>query len=88
MSLLIDWVSGVDLQELADRHLGAVASDDYRYEQLAEFVASVFEHFLPWALGTLVDWVNTTRLRYSQRPSRSQMDSLQRFTMESARGTH
>ena len=58
MALLIDWVSGVDLQELADRHLGAVASDDYRYEQLAEFVASVFEHFLPWALGTLVDWVN------------------------------
>ena len=58
MALLIDWVSGVDLQELADRHLGAVGSDDYRYEQLAEFVASVFEHFLPWALGTLVDWVN------------------------------
>ena len=58
MALLIDWVSGVDLQELADRHLGAVGNDDYRYEQLAEFVASVFEHFLPWALGTLIDWVN------------------------------
>ena len=58
MALLIDWVSGIDLQELADRHLGAVKSEDYRYEQLAEFVASVFEHYLPWALGTLVDWVN------------------------------
>ena len=58
MSLLIDWVSGIDLQELADRHLGAVRSEDYRYEQLAEFVASVFEHYLPWALGTLIDWVN------------------------------
>ena len=58
MALLIDWVSGVDLQELADRHLGAVTNEDYRYEQLAEFVAAVFEHYLPWALGTIVDWVN------------------------------
>ena len=58
MALLTDWVSGVDLQKLADRHLGAVRSDDYRYEQLAEFVAAVFEHYLPWALGTLVNWVN------------------------------
>ena len=58
MALLIDWVSGVDLQDLGDRHLGAVGSEDYRYEQLAEFVASVFEHYLPWALGTVIDWVN------------------------------
>ena len=58
MALLIDWVSGVDLQELAGRHLGAVRSEDYSYEQLSEFVAVVFEHYLPWALGTLVDWVN------------------------------
>ena len=49
---------GVDLQELGDKHLGAVGSEDYRYEQLAEFVASVFEHYLPWALGTVIDWVN------------------------------
>ena len=58
MALIVDWVSGVDLQELADRHLGAVKSEDYRFEQLAEFVASVFEHYLPWALGTIVNWVN------------------------------
>ena len=58
MAVLIDWVSGVDLYELADTHIGAVGNEDYRYEQLAEFVASVFEHYLPWALGTLVDWVN------------------------------
>ena len=58
MAVLIDWVSGVDLQELADRHLESVRSEDYRNEQLAEFIASVFEHYLPWAIGTLVDWVN------------------------------
>ena len=58
MALLIDWVSGTDLQELADKHLGAVRDEDYRYEQLAEFIASVFEHHLPWVLGTAVGWVN------------------------------
>ena len=58
MALLIDWISGVDLQDLADRHLGAVQNEDYRYGQLTEFVASVFEHYLPWAIGTLIDWVN------------------------------
>ena len=58
MALLIDWVSGVELQVLADKHLGVVINEDYRYEQLAEFIASVFEHHLPWALGTVVAWVN------------------------------
>ena len=57
-ALLIDWVSGVELQALVDEHLEDVARKDYRYEQLAEFVSSVFEHFLPWALGTIFDWVN------------------------------
>lgn len=58
MALLNDWVSGMNLQDLADSHLGAIKSEDYRYEQLAEFVASVFEHYLPWAIGTLIEWVN------------------------------
>jgi hypothetical protein len=56
--LLIDWVRGLDLQELADRHLEVIADEGYRYEQLAEFSASVFEHYLPWTLGVVVGWVN------------------------------
>ena len=58
MHLLIDWVSGTGLQGLADEHLAAVTAEDYRYEQLAEFIASVFEHYLPWVLGTVIAWVN------------------------------
>jgi len=58
MTLLIDWVSGAELQTLGETHLMAVAHEDYRYEQLAEFIASVFEHSLPWALGIIVAWVN------------------------------
>lgn len=58
LALLTDWVAGAELQDLAERHLAAVTTDDYRYQQLAEFIASVFEHFLPWAMNTIIAWVN------------------------------
>lgn len=58
-ALLLDWVSGVELQDLADRHLTAIDDEGYRYEQLAEFSASVFEHHLPWTLGVVIGWVNS-----------------------------
>ena len=58
MAVLIDWVSGTDLQDLSDTHLVTVSGEDYRYEQLAEFIAAVFEHYLPWVLGTMTTWVN------------------------------
>ncbi len=57
-ALLLDWVSGIELQELADRHLAAIGDEGYRYEQLAEFSASVFEHHLPWTLDVVIGWVN------------------------------
>lgn len=58
MRLIIDWVSGAELQTLGDSHLSGVTREDYRYEQLSEFIASVLEHFLPWALGVVVTWLN------------------------------
>lgn len=58
-ALLLDWVAGVEIQELADRHLSAIPEEGYRSEALAEFSASVFEHHLPWTLGVVLQWVNT-----------------------------
>jgi replicative superfamily II helicase len=58
VALLQSWVSGVELQEMADQFLSAVADDEFRHEQLAEFTARVFEHHLPWTLGVLITWVN------------------------------
>ncbi len=58
-ALLLDWVAGVEIQELADQHLAAIPDDGYRSEALAEFSASVFEHHLPWTLGVVLQWVNT-----------------------------
>ena len=57
-ALLLDWIGGVEIQDLADRHLTAISDDGYRSETLAEFSASVFEHHLPWTLGIVVQWVN------------------------------
>ncbi len=69
LALVIDWVSGAELQDLGERHLNAVTSEDYRYEQLAEFIANAFEHFIPWTLGVVVSWVNEA-LEREGRPQR------------------
>ena len=58
-ALMLDWVAGTQIQDLADRHLGAIEDEEYRSEALAEFSASVFEHHLPWTLGVVLQWVNT-----------------------------
>jgi hypothetical protein len=57
-SLLYGWVSGQELQDLADNYMTEIVDSDYRYDQLSEFVASVFEHHLPWTLGIVIAWVN------------------------------
>ncbi|MCP4306254.1 MAG: DEAD/DEAH box helicase [bacterium] len=60
MSLILDWVSGVDLAGLADRHLSEVAGDDadaFRFEQLSSFLAKVCEHHLPWTTAIILDWI-------------------------------
>jgi hypothetical protein len=57
-TLLLDWVSGIEIQELADSHLSSIDDEGYRYEALAEFSASAFEHHVPWTLGVLTQWVN------------------------------
>jgi len=59
-SLVLDWVAGVDLALLADRHLSAVEGEDadaYRFEQLSSFLAKVCEHHLPWTIGIVMDWI-------------------------------
>lgn len=56
--LLMAWLGGVELQPLADQYLSVVMDSDYRYEQLSEFIASVFEHYIPWSVGILVGWLN------------------------------
>ena len=57
-ALLLDWVRGVEIQALADAHLSQINDEGYRSEAQADFIASVFEHHLPWTLGVIIQWVN------------------------------
>lgn len=63
-ALLLDWVRGVDLSELTTRHLSQIESDgdddSYRFEQLAAYLARVCEHHLPWTIGTILQWADTS----------------------------
>jgi len=56
--LLIDWISGSTLVNMADTHLSAVPSPAWRIEQLVDQVSRHFEHFLSWTLGAFVEMVN------------------------------
>lgn len=56
--LLIDWMNGKELSELVDTYLSEVADKEYAYECLGDFITGVFEHYLPWILGTLINWAN------------------------------
>jgi hypothetical protein len=56
--MLSDWLRGAELAELAERHLSGVTDPEFRFEQLGDYVSDYFENYLPWVVGTLVDWCN------------------------------
>jgi hypothetical protein len=58
VQLLLDWVGGCDVRELADAYLADAHDPEFRLEQLADYLTSAFDNFLPWAFGILIAWVN------------------------------
>jgi DEAD/DEAH box helicase/Helicase conserved C-terminal domain len=60
LAMLRRWIAGDSIEDLGSDFLSEVADDDYRYEQLSDFVTGVFGHYLPWMLGTLLIWINAT----------------------------
>jgi len=58
LALLLGWVAGHDVQELANRHLNEITDEEFRLEELSDLITSAFENFLPWAIGLVVDWAN------------------------------
>jgi RAD3-like DEAD/DEAH box helicase/helicase-like protein len=62
VDLLVDWVSGHTLPELAEVHLSAVKDPAHRIEQMVGAASEHFEHFLAWTVGAVVELVNTALL--------------------------
>ncbi|WP_448005995.1 DEAD/DEAH box helicase [Agromyces bauzanensis] len=58
-ALLLDWLSGSSLPELAQRHLLAVSDAAWRVEQIVNVSTAQFEHYLSWTLGALVELTNS-----------------------------
>ena len=56
--LLVEWLAGTPVAELADRFLAAVPDRAWRIEQMVIAITEMFEHFLAWTLGVLVELVN------------------------------
>jgi hypothetical protein len=56
--ILLKWLSGATLIELADAFFAEVSDVDYRFEQLGDFIKEYFEVFLPWVVSTIVGWAN------------------------------
>jgi hypothetical protein len=59
VEVLVDWLSGMSLPDLAHAHLMAVPSPARRIEQMVDAVTGHFEHYLAWTVGALVELVNT-----------------------------
>ncbi len=57
-AVLRDWLHGVELADLAETHLTAAAPASWRIEQMVNAVASLFEHYLSWTVGSVVELVN------------------------------
>ena len=67
--LLLSWLAGQELQALSEEFLYEIPDPEYRQGQLSEFIASVFEHHIPWITGIIIGWVNS-RLEESNNPIR------------------
>ena len=59
--LLRAWLAGESVESIAERFLNAVPDRTFRSEQLSDVIATTCEHFMPWALGVLVRWLNDMR---------------------------
>lgn len=58
VALVIGWISGRSLPDLADVHLRAAPQAAWRIEQMVGTITEQFEHYLSWTIGALVELVN------------------------------
>ena len=64
LALVLDWVRGMPLKNLAETHLSEIQGGDedaFRFEQLSTFLTRICEHHLPFTLKTVVEWINADR---------------------------
>lgn len=83
--LVGDWTAGVELDGIAENHLGAIGDPDYRSDVLSEFAAGVLEYHLPWVVSTLVRWVNE---RFGTTVVPARLPAMLRYGVDSETALH
>jgi superfamily II DNA/RNA helicase len=56
--VLRDWLRGVEIAHLAERHLAAATTASWQVEQMVDAVTRHFEHYLSWTVGAVVELAN------------------------------
>ncbi|WP_406080141.1 DEAD/DEAH box helicase [Micromonospora sp. NBC_00858] len=56
--LLTRWLGGASLPRLAEEFLAAAPKPAWRIEQMVDAVTTLFEHYLAWTLGALIELTN------------------------------
>lgn len=56
--IVLQWVRGASISDLATTHLTNVADSAWRLEQMVDVVSGAFEHFLSWTVGVVVEQTN------------------------------
>ena len=56
--VILQWVGGAGMSDLAANHLSKVPDVAYRLEQMVDVVSGAFEHFLSWTVGVVVEQTN------------------------------
>lgn len=60
--ILIRWVRGDEIIDLAESFFGEINDIDFRFEQLGNFITNYCENYFPWIIGTIVNWTNSILL--------------------------
>jgi hypothetical protein len=56
--VVTDWVSGLDITQLAASHLSRVRDASYRLEQMVDGVGEGIQHYLSWTIGLVIAQAN------------------------------
>lgn len=83
--VIVQWVSGAGVSDLAASHLTAVPDLVSRLEQMVDVISGAFEHFLSWTVGVIIEQTNAAlSAENSWMRLRSDTSSMLRYGVDTS----
>lgn len=83
--VILEWVAGAGISDLAANHLSNVPDIAYQLEQMVDVVSGAFEHFLSWTVGVVVEQTNEALVaEESWMRLRSDTSSMLRYGVDTS----